>query len=168
MSTCISCMNTRDPPGKRGGTAIQLQLVLPLCLLPRVLLRQPELLRIFILHLHCTFPLLFSYCCLIFYLLLPLLFLLASLDLLLLLPCLVLHTVLLLLTPFLIFQLMILLTLLRQQPPPHSHFSPFPFSSLAQQTFCLGTLQMLQISCPLLGCSQELAKCKPGQQLLSD
>lgn len=67
MSTCISCMNTRDPPGKRGGTAIQLQLVLPLCLLPRVLLRQPELLRIFILHLHCTFPLLFSYCCLIFY-----------------------------------------------------------------------------------------------------
>lgn len=157
----ITYVNTRWQSSRhivqwaRALAAIQLQLGLPLCLLPLVLLRQPELLRIFILHLHCTFPLLFSYFILIFYLLFSLLYLLASLDLLLLLPCLVLLTLVLLFSSSSSWFSSL-----------DSGNSPLPIPSslrfpLTLQTFCLGTLQMLQISCPLLGCTQELAKCKP-------
>lgn len=97
MSTCIRCMNTRDQPGNRGGNSIQLHLVLPLCLLPQLHLHQPELLCVYILHLHLHFPL---FC----FLLSPLFITIstASPDLLLLFPCLVILTLFLLLTPFVI------------------------------------------------------------------
>lgn len=93
MSTCISCMNTRDQPGNRGGNSIQLHLVLPLCLLPQLHLHQPELLCVYILHLHLHFPL---FCFLLSPLFTTIVFLL------LLFPCLVILTLFLLLTSFVI------------------------------------------------------------------